>query len=56
MKRLDITVPDDFEKDLETIHNKDLFITEALREKLERKSWISSLLKHTRQRKRKMAN
>lgn len=36
MKRLNITIPDDLIKDLETIPNKSRFISDALKEKLER--------------------
>lgn len=36
MKRLNITIPEDLGQDLETIPNKGRFITEALKEKLER--------------------
>lgn len=36
MKRLNITLPEELGQDLETIPNKSRFITEALKEKLER--------------------
>jgi metal-responsive CopG/Arc/MetJ family transcriptional regulator len=36
MKRLNITLPDDLEKELEALPNKSRFIALALREKLER--------------------
>ncbi|MBM4066850.1 MAG: hypothetical protein FJ266_14650 [Planctomycetes bacterium] len=36
MKILNITVPDDLSRDLESIPNKNSFITEALKEKLEK--------------------
>lgn len=36
MKRLNITIPDDLEQDLEAIPNKSRFIAEALKEKLKR--------------------
>lgn len=36
MKRLNITIPNELNQELETIPNKSRFIAEALREKLER--------------------
>ncbi len=36
MKRLNITLPDDLEKELEALPNKSRFIALALKEKLER--------------------
>ena len=36
MKILNITVPDDLSRDLESIPDKNSFITEALKEKLEK--------------------
>jgi len=36
MKRLNITIPDEISHELETVTNKSRFITEALKEKLER--------------------
>ena len=36
MKILNITVPDELSRDLESIPNKNSFITEALKEKLEK--------------------
>ena len=36
MKILNITIPDDLSRDLESIPNKNNFITEALKEKLEK--------------------
>lgn len=36
MKRLNITIPDEISSELEAVPNKSRFITEALKEKLER--------------------
>lgn len=36
MKILNITVPDDLSRDIESIPDKNSFITEALKEKLEK--------------------
>lgn len=36
MKRLNITLPDDLEKEIESVSNKSRFIAQALREKFER--------------------
>ena len=45
MKILNITIPDDLSRDLESIPNKNSFITEALKENLEKEkrmelTWI----------------
>jgi len=46
MKRLNITLPEEIERELENVPNKSRFIAEALREKLERerKKKIDELL------------